>query len=273
MPQMTTGVINANGQNHLCSNSKVHRISEWVNAVDTYAPSEQGSCVSANIPSSHAGSDEFNQSFSDLPTKNPYGGPVHQQSATECALTQQYNRKRVKNDKHGNNVRIHSEQLSQHNKKHSYSGDVSVPTNNNVSKNSKQSSKTPSSSSTVHTPFSPLSHHPTVLGINSDKTDTGQTLPSASAYQAQVEEDMQLDSQVSFNSFVNDNYEAQHDKAELADSIDIAMEIDNYEELEDQIKLEVRTYTVLIKGLYMRFHWTSTQPNVIFFTCTSTCKL
>lgn len=267
MPQMTTGVVNANGQNHVCGNSKVHRISAWVNSVDTsYAPSEQGSCISANIAGSHAGSDEFNLSFDDFPKKGPYCRPADEQSTTERALTQQSNRKRVRNDKCGSNERIHSGRSSQHIKKDSFSGNVSIPVNNNVSKNSKQIGKAPSASSTVHTPFSPLSHHPTVLGRNSDKTDTGQKLLSASvssnceshgvpnptlfwykptvsdlsAYQAQVEEDMQLDSQGSFNSFVNDNYYvAQHEKAELADSTDIAMEIDNYEELEDQIKLEV----------------------------------
>ncbi|XP_078350635.1 uncharacterized protein LOC144635377 isoform X2 [Oculina patagonica] len=267
MPHVTTGVVNANGQNQACSNSKVHRISAWVNSVDTsYAPSEQGSCVSANIAGSHAGSDELNLSFEDFPTKGPYFRPAHEQSTTERALTQQSNRKRVRNDKCGSNQRIHSGWSSQHNKKDSISGNVSIPVNNNVSKNSKQTSKAPSASSTVHTPFSPLSHHPTVLGRNSDKTDTGQKLlsPSASlncasdgvptlthswykptvsdlsAYQAQVEEDMQLDSQGSFNSFVNDNYVARHEKAELADSTDMAMEIDNYEELEDQIKLELQ---------------------------------
>ncbi|KAL9958438.1 hypothetical protein ACROYT_G035450 [Oculina patagonica] len=254
MPQMTTGVVNTklNGQNQVHSHSKVHRISAWVNSVDTsYAPSKQGSCVSANIAGSHAGSDEFNLSFEDFPTKGPYFRPTHEQSTTEHALTQRRNRKRVRNDKCGSNQRIHSWQFSQHNKKDSFSGSVSIPVNNNVSKNSKQTTKAPSASSTVHTPFSPLSHHPTILGRNSVKTDTGQKLlsPSASlncvsdgvptptrswykptvsdlsAYQAQVEEDMQLHSQGSFNSFVNDNnYVARHKKAELADEIKLELQ-------------------------------------------------
>lgn len=251
MPQMTTDVVNVNGQHHICSNSKVHRINAWVNSVDTsYAPSEQGSCVSANVPSSHAGSDEFNHNVGEFPTKNPYCKPAQVQNTTGRVSTQQCNRT-VSSDKCNDNVRILSAPLSQHNQKGSFSGDVNihVPVRNNVSKNLKQSSKTPAVNSTVHTPFSPLSHYPTVLGINSDKTDTGQKLPSAAAYQAQVEEDMQLDSQVSLQSFVNDNFEAQHETTQLSDNNDIAMEIDNYEELQDQIKLEVRTYQWLVDSI------------------------
>lgn len=240
MPQMVTGVVNANGQNHICSNSKAYRISEWVNSVDTsYAPSEQGSCASANVAHSHVGSDEFNQSFGEFPTTKPYCRPTYEQSTTEHALTRPHSRKRVKNQVYDNNVRTHSGQLPQLNQKDSFSRDLSITANNNVSKNSKQSNKTPSSSSTLHTPFSPLSHHPTVLGVNSDKTDTGQKLPNTSAYQ---EEDMQLDSQVSFNSLVTDNYQAQYEEPQLDNSTDIAMEIDNYEEFENQIKLEVRLH-------------------------------
>lgn len=255
---MATGVVNANGQNHICSNSKAYRISEWVNSVDTsYAPSEQGSCISANVPRSHAGSDEFNQSFGDFPTTNPYCRAVNEQSTTERALTRPHSRKRVKNQVRDNNVRIHSGQLPQLNQKDSYSHDVSITANNNVSKNSKQVNKTASSSSTVHTPFSPLSHHPTVLGVNSDKTDTGQKLQaSTSAYQ---EEDMQLDSQVSFNSLVTDNYQAQ--QTELDNSTDIAMEIDNYEEFENQIKLEVRLYDVSV--YIIMYHYISVYISLI----------
>lgn len=242
---MTTGTVNANGQQNMTSNSKVHRINAWVNSVDTsYTPSEQGSCVSARAPSSHAGSDELNQGVGTfLPTKNLYSKPTHEQNTTGYTSTQPLNRRKVNSDKYNNNTRIHSGHLPQHNQKGSFSGTVSVPVRNNVSKSLKQNSKTPAGNSTVHTPFSPLSHRPTVLGMNSDKNDAGQRLPSVTAYQGQIEEDMQLDSQVSFHSFGNDDRQAEeHEKTQLSDNNDIAMEIDNYEELEDQIKLEVSSY-------------------------------
>ena len=50
---------------------------------------------------------------------------------------------------------------------------------------------------------------------------------------------MQLDSQMSFNSYGNVGYEAETSKPEQFDSNDDAMEIDNYEELKDQIRAEV----------------------------------
>lgn len=235
MPQMSTDDVN--GQHYISGDSKVHRINAWVSSVDTsYVPSEQGSYVS------HAESDELNHSVVEFPTMHPYCRPAHVQNTSGLASTQQCNRT-GSSGKCNDNARNRSGPLSQHNQKGSFSGDVHrhVPIRNNVSKNLKQSSKTAAANSTVHTPFSPLSHHPTVLGVNSDKTDNGQKVPSATAYQAQVEENMQFDCQVSWHRFENEKYENQHEKTQLSDNNEIAMEIDNYEELEDQIKLEVRT--------------------------------
>lgn len=243
MPQMTTDAVN--GQHHICGDSKVHRINAWVRSVDmSYAPSEPGSYTS------HAESDELNHNVGGFPAKHPYCRPAKVQNTARLVSTQQCNRTGSCN-KYNDNTRILSEPLSQHSHKGSLSGDVNthVPVRNNVLKSSKQNSRTAAVNSTVHTPFSPLSHHPTVLGLNSDKTDTGQKLPSAAAYQAQLAEDMQLDSQVSLHSFENDNYEAQNEKTEFPDNNEIAMEIDNYEELEDQIKLEVRTYQQLVDSI------------------------
>ena len=241
MPQMPTDAVN--GQHHISGDSKVHRINAWVRSVDTsYVPSEPGSCVS------RAESEELNHSVGEFPTKHPYCRPAQVRNTAGLASTQQCKRT-VSSNKCNDNVRILSGPSSQHNQKGSFSGDVDIhaPVRNNVSKSLKQSSKTTAVNSTVHTPFSPLRHHPTVLGINSDKTDTGRKLPSAAAYQAQLEEDMQLDSQVSWQSFENGNYETRHEKTQLPDNNEIAMEIDNYEELEHQIKLEVRTYQWLIE--------------------------
>lgn len=233
MPQMRTDAVN--GQHTICSDSKIHRINAWVRSVDTsYTPSEPGSCVN----------DELNHNVGKIPAKHPYCRPTQVQNTAGLASTQQCKRTASSN-KYNDNMRIPSKPLSQHSLKGSLSGDVNihVPIRNNVLKTPKQNTKTAAVNSTVHTPFSPLSHHPTVLGINSDKTDTGQKLPSAAAaYQAQLEEDMQLDSQVSLHSFENVNYEAGHETAQFPDNNEIAMEIDNYEELQEQIKLEVRTH-------------------------------
>ena len=241
MPQMITDAVN--GQHHICGDSKVHRINAWVRSVDTsYVPSEPGSCVS------HAESDELNHNVDEFSAKHPYCRPAKVQNAAGLLSTQQCNRTGSCN-KYNDNTRILSKPLSQHSHKGSFSGDVNahvhVPVRNNVLKSPMQSSKTAAVNSAVHTPFSPLSHHPTVLGFNSDKTDTGQKLPSAVGYQAQLAEDMQLDSQGSLHSFENDNYQAQHEEKQFTDN-EIAMEIDNYEELEDQIKLEVSTYQQLV---------------------------
>ena len=235
MPQMTTDAVN--GQ-HICGDSKVHRINAWVRAVDTsYAPSEPGSYAS------HAESDELNHNVGEFPTKHPYCSSAQEQNTSELVSTQKCNRTGSRK-KYNDNMRIISKPLSQQSHKGPFSGDVNthIPVRNSVLKSPKQSSKTAVVNSTVHTPFSPLSHHPTVLGINSDKTGTGQKLLSAAAYQPQLEEDMQLDNQVSLRSFQNDNYEAQNEKTQFPDDNEVAMEIDNHEELEDQIKLEVRTY-------------------------------
>ena len=245
MPQMPTEAVN--GQHPICSDSKIHRINAWVRSVDrSYTPSEPGSCAG----------DELKHNVREIPTKHPYGIPAQVQSTTGLVSTQQCRRTGSRN-KYNDNVRIPSKALSQHSGSHkgSFSGDVKkhAPVRNNVLKTPKQNTKTAAAvNSTVHTPFSPLSHHPTVLGSNSDKRDTGQKLPSAAAaYQAQLEEDMQLDSQVSLHNFENGNYEAQHETPQFPDNNEIAMEIDNYEELQEQIKLEVRTYHLKKRALWL----------------------
>lgn len=249
MPQMTADAVN--GQNHVCGDSKVHRINAWVRSVDTsYAPSEPGSCVS------HAESDELNHNVDKFPAKHPYCRPAKVQNAAGLASSQQCNRTGRCN-KYNDNTRVLSEPLSQHSHKgSSFSGGVNahVPVRNNGLRSPIYGSKTAAVNSAVHTPFSPLSAHPTILGLNSDKTDTGQKLPSAAAYQAQLAEDMQLDSQVSLHSFENDNYEAQYEEKQFPDSNEIAMEIDNYEELEDQIKLEVSRFNFCSTFAVIKYH-------------------
>lgn len=238
LPKVTAAV-----QQHLCSNSKAHRINAWVNSVDTsYPPSEQGSCISVPCaPSNYAESDDFNQSGGDFSTRKLYNRHIYEQNTMGNTSTKLLKKENVNTDKHNNNVRPNPRHASHPYKKEQFSTGVNIPVaHNGVSKSSKQGIRTPASTSTVHTPFSPLSHHPTVLGMNSDKADTGQKFPSSTvAYQTQAEEDMQLDSQMSFHSYGNGGYEVELGKTQQFDSNDIAMEIDNYEELEDQIRAEV----------------------------------
>ena len=231
MPQMATGAVNANGPRQMCSNSKVHRISAWVDSVDTsYAPSEQGTCVSSPAHSSHETSVEFFNHVGDF-----LFPPTQGQNETKSRPPKHLNKRSVNKDKSNNNVKTRSEHPSPLNKKGSPYG-----TGKSVTEG-KQSSKPQTGSGTgnLHTPFSPLSRQPTLLGANSDKTDNRQKLPGATAYQAQSLEDMQLDSQPSFHGLVGDNCDVPT-RTQIGDDSESAMDIDNYEELEEQIKLEVQ---------------------------------
>ena len=229
MPQMTTGAVNTNGQQHLSGNSKAHRISAWVDSVDNaYAPSEQGTYVSSPTHSGCHGADYFNSVGDFLFLSS------QEQNEVTSRPIKQLNKRMVNSNKYNNNVKTppgHPSPLSQ--------------------KGSVSNGVTQTGSSNVRTPFSPLSHQQTDLGVNSDKTDTGQKLPTATAHEVQSSEDMQLDNQFSFHGLVNDHGDVGQDRAELVDN-EIAMEVDNCEELEDQIRLEVKIIVNYLSGLSLR---------------------
>ena len=233
MPQMPTGAVNTNGQRQLCSNSKVRRISEWVDSVDhSYEPSEQGTCISSPTHSSHGGNVDFFNSVGDFLFPSP-----QEQNRTLSRPVKQLNKRSADDGKCNNNVTTNSKHPSPLSQK----GSLSASNNACGGKHAKET-KTNSSMGghgNLHTPFSPLSNQPTQLGENSDKNDTGLKLPSAAAYQTHSMEDMQLDSQMSFNGLENNHFDSQ-ERAQLHDGSEMAMEIDNYEQLEDQIRLEVR---------------------------------
>lgn len=250
--KMTEAALNSTCQEQICSNSKACRISAWVNSVDTtYTPSEQGSCVSVPcLQSGYAESDEV--SVGDFPLKKFYRRPTNEQNFSGNATGKLLKKNNANNDKINNSTRLDSRSMWHPYKKGYIPSGNNVRLHNGISRNSKQGTQSPASFSAVHTPFSQLSRHPTVLGTNSDKTDSCQKLPGSHvAYQTQSEEEMQLDSQMSFNSYGNVGYEAETSQPQQFDSNDDAMEIDNYEELKDQIRAEV--FNVLY-NLFCR-HW------------------
>lgn len=229
---MPTGAVSTNGQRQLCSNSKVRRISEWVDSVDhSYEPSEQGTCISSPTHSSHGGNVDFFNSVGDFLFPSP-----QEQNRTLSRPVKQLNKRSADDGKCNNNVTTNSKHPSPLSQK----GSLSTSDNGRRGKHAEET-KTNSMEGhgNLHTPFSPLSNQPTQLGENSDKSDTGLKLPSAAAYQTQSMEDMQLDSQLSFNGLENNHFDSQ-ETAQLHNSSEMAMEIDNYEQLEDQIRLEVR---------------------------------
>lgn len=241
LPKMTETMLNSSRQEQIYSNSKAYRISAWVDSVDTtYTPSEQGSCVSEPcVQGSYAESDQV--SVDDFPLKMLCRRPINEQNVPVNATGKLLKKKIINVNKINHNARIDSKYMSHPYKKGYMPSGVNVPLHNGISRNFKQEKQTPTSSSTIHTPFSPLSRHPTVPGTNSHKTDSCEKLVTSSvAYQTPTEEEMPLDSQISFNSYGNAAYEAETSKPQQFDSNDVAMEIDNYEELKDQIRAELQ---------------------------------
>ncbi|PFX28137.1 Transcriptional protein SWT1 [Stylophora pistillata] len=241
LPKMTETMLNSSRQEQIYSNSKAYRISAWVDSVDTtYTPSEQGSCVSEPcVQGSYAESDQV--SVDDFPLKMLCRRPINEQNVPVNATGKLLKKKIINMNKINHNARIDSKYMSHPYKKGYMPSGVNVPLHNGISRNFKQEKQTPTSSSTIHTPFSPLSRHPTVPGTNSHKTDSCQKLVTSSvAYQTPTEEEMPLDSQISFNSYGNAAYETETSKPQQFDSNDVAMEIDNYEELKDQIRAELQ---------------------------------
>lgn len=226
MPQMRTSAVNTNGQKLLCTNTKVRRISAWVDSVDhSYTPSEQGTCVSSPTHSLDASNDFF-----------PFT-PSREPSETNSRPAKQLHKRDVYTDKSNNNMNNHSRHPSSFSQKGSIASDISA-TGEKKSEKRKNSSST---SGNHHAPFTPLSPQSSVTGVNSAKTNPRQELPNAAtAYPAQSIEAMQLDSQLPLEDFVNNHNNVGQDRTQFADDSEIAMEIDNYEELADQIKLELQ---------------------------------
>lgn len=239
IPQMPTGTVNTNGNQHLHVNSKVRRISEWVDAVDhSYEPSEQGTCISSPTHSSHCEKVEFLNSVGDYLFPS-----TEKQNETRYMLAKKKNNRSANFDKYDKFGKTSSEHPSPLSQKGSLSGGIN--TTKGQQTNRTQTNSNTHGHSNVHTPFSPLSNKPTFLGVHSDQRDNRQKLPNVTANQVQSTEDMQLDNQLSFHGLGNSHCDSQ-DRTQLPDDGEIAMDIDNYEELQDQIKLEVHVHVRLV---------------------------
>lgn len=216
MPQMMTTAVNANGQKHLCSTSKVHLISAWVDSVDhAYAPSEQGTCISSPTHS-HAESTAF---FSMPDSQEP----------SEIMGSQA-----KKNNTRDVSTKYHPSPLSQ-------KGSLSAAVSATAGKQSSKGESFRNAAGNLCKPVSPSSPHVSGAAVNTDRTNATQgiTLNPTTVHQPQSTEDMQLDSQQSFHSYANDHFNVGYERTQFGDDNEMAMDIDNYEELEDQIRQEV----------------------------------
>lgn len=216
MPQMMTTAVNANGQKHLCSTSKVRLISAWVDSVDhAYAPSEQGTCISSPTHS-HAESTAF------------FSMPDSQEPSVVMGSQAKKNNTRDVSCKH------HPSPLSQ-------KGSLSAAVSATVGKQSSKGETFRNAAGNLCKPVSPLPAHVSGAAVNTDRTNTTQEimLNPTTVHQSQYTEDMQLDSQQSFHSYANDHFNVGYERTQFGDDSEMAMDIDNYEELEDQIRQEV----------------------------------
>lgn len=216
MPQVMTTAVNANGQKHLCSTSKVRLISAWVDSVDhAYAPSEQGTCISSPTHS-HAESAAF------------FSMPDSQEPSVVMGSQAKKNNTRDVSCKH------HPSPLSQ-------KGSLSAAVSATVGKQSSKGETLRNAAGNLCKPVSPLPPHVSGAAVNTDRTNTTQEimLNPTTVHQSQYTEDMQLDSQQSFHSYANDHFNVGYERTQFGDDSEMAMDIDNYEELEDQIRQEV----------------------------------
>lgn len=216
MPQMMTTAVNANGQKHLCSTSKVRLISAWVDSVDhAYAPSEQGTCISSPTHS-HAESTAF------------FSMPDSQEPSEIMGSQAKKNNTRDVSSKH------HPSPLSQ-------KGSLSAAVSATAGKQSSKGESFRNAAGNLCKPVSPLSPRVSGAAVDTDRTNATQgiTLNPTTVHQPQSTEDMQLDSQQSFHSYANDHFNVGYERTQFGDDNEMAMDIDNYEELEDQIRQEV----------------------------------
>lgn len=215
IPQMMTTAVNANGQKPLCSTSKVRLISAWVDSVDhTYAPSEQGTCISSPTHSNAESTAFFSMGDSQEPS--------------EVMGSQGKN----------NNTRDVS---GKHPSPLSQKGSLSAAVSATVGKQSSKGDTFRNAAGNLLKPVCPLSPHVSGAAVNTDRTNATQEilLNPTTVYQSQSTEDMQLDSQQSFHSYANDHFSVGYERTQLGDDNEMAMDIDNYEELGDQIRQEV----------------------------------
>ena len=246
-PAMKACVVDANDQFHLVSNSKVSRISAWVDSVDnSYAPSEQGSCGNTVLPLSPEDSSEPFHCAEDvsIPEK------CERSEASVTANSRQSTN--LVNKEHGtggvdtekNNVSPPVKSLFKKHGKHLHSTreDSQKDILMGFQQNSTGSGQTAGSSAQgVPTRFSPTSPS-SFRGQNLVKPDFNQHFPPSlvnSVFQSQVSEDEQMDSQGFSVGLEKEGKEVHPDRTKLTGDKEMAMDIDNYEELEDQIKLEV----------------------------------
>lgn len=215
MPQMMTTAVNANGQKHLCSTSKVRLISAWVDSVDhAYAPSEQGTCISSPTHS-HAESTAF------------FSMPDSQEPSEVMGSQAKKNNTRDVSSKHPSPL--------------SQKGSLSAAVSATVGKQRSKGETFRNAAGNLFKPVSPLSSHVSGAAVNTDRTNATQQimLNPTTVHKSQSAEDMQLDSQQSFHSYANDHFNVGYERTQFGDDNEMAMDIDNYAELEDQIRQEV----------------------------------
>lgn len=207
-----------------CSNLKVRRISEWVDSVDhSYEPSEQGTCITSPARSIESENFEFFSFDADFLLPSDQKQNQRRQPHTK----QPVNRSR-KGAKGSINFKPNTVNPSPPGHKNSFTNGASAST-----REQKNDCRT-----NFHTPFSPSLDESTSAEGNSNKRDTGQKVAREMEYQKQSTEGIQLGSQNSYHCHDNNHYDNQNVEHVSVED-DMAMEIDNCEELEVQIRAEV----------------------------------
>lgn len=205
-----------------CSSLKVRRISEWVDSVDhSYEPSEQGTCISS--PAHSIGSENFEIFSFDGDFLLP---PDQKQNQRRQQPTKQPVNRSRKGGK--GSINFKTNMVNRTPPGHSLTNGASA--NTREQKNDTRNN--------FHTPFSPSLDEPTSAEGNSNKSDTGQKGARDMEYQKQFTEGILLGTQNSYHCHGDKHFDNQNVEHVPVED-DMAMEIDNYEELEGRIRAEV----------------------------------
>lgn len=206
-----------------CSSLKVRRISEWVDSVDhSYEPSEQGTCISS--PAHSVESENFEIYSFDGDFLLP---PAQKQNQRRQPPTKQPVNRSRKGAKGSINSKTNTVNPSPPG--HSFTNGASASTR-------EQKNHTRNN---FHTSFSPSLDEPTSAEGNSNKSDTGQKGAREMEYQKQFTEGILLGSQNSYHCHGDKHFDNQNVEHVPVED-DMAMEIDNYEELEGRIRAELQ---------------------------------
>lgn len=227
MPETPT-----NGQSRFCGgNSKVRRISEWVDSVDhSYEPSEQGTCITSPAHSSHSENPDFFGYADD------FAFPSNQkQNQKRLKPAKKLNNKSINSEKRNNNVKTQRANASPLGCKGSLMNDSGATSGKQIN----TAKNVTSSGSNFHTPFSSLSDERTPVRESFNKRDTGQKSATMMTCNRQSTEGMQLDNPSSFHGHENGHFDNANRKL-VPEENEMAMDVDNYEELEDQIRVELQ---------------------------------